>query len=151
MNKSQSFGEESEHVSDELLLSRLTSISSLVLKTLFEPDTKSTRSTIWCSLPFWTLPTVVVVCTFLTYVGFGVLLCSVNNVDQDGKTPLDVGVERRYKDLPFSFRVSSIKHSMSANTENAHWKLSSVQPQHSQSLHWYRCTFVCVCSYSLHK
>ena len=68
---------------------------------------------------------VVVACTVLTYVRFGVLLLfSAANVEQDGKTPSDLGVERGHKDYPFIFRVSSIKHSMSANTQDAHWKLS---------------------------
>ena len=68
---------------------------------------------------------VVVAYTVLTYVGFGFLLCfSLTNFDQDGKTPSDLGVERGHKDLPFIIRVSSIKHSMSANTQVSHWKLS---------------------------
>ena len=78
-----------------------------------DPDPKSTCSTIWRSLPFRTLPMVVVACTVLTYVGFGVLLClSFTNLDQDGKTPLDLSVEQGHKDLPFILRVSSFQHSV---------------------------------------
>ena len=58
---------------------------------------------------------VVVACTVLTNVGFGVLLCfSFTNLDQDGKTPLDLSVEEGHKDLPFILRVSSFQHSVPA-------------------------------------
>ena len=63
---------------------------------------------------------------------------SFANFDQDGKTPLDLGVEKGHKDLPFIFRVSSIKHSVSTTQKMHTGSYPCMLKYHSESCRLFR-------------